>query len=154
MEYTLIINNNNNNNNKALHILNNEPFFHLSQVFLRPKSDGSIKLKMEFSCSSNRAGASTELSVCSSPSSSYSFSLSEFDQPFTEQQLQAIEAIEAAYQSTTAKRRRENEVLCVSPNSGRRLPRSISSLQSPHSSPLSPCRGIFELSFEDLGLFF
>ncbi|XP_022947132.1 Werner Syndrome-like exonuclease [Cucurbita moschata] len=105
---------------------------------------------MEFPCSSNRAGASTELSVCSSPSSSYSFSLSEFDQPFTEQQLQAIEAIEAAYQATTAKRRRENEVLCVSPNSGRRLPRSISSLQSPHSSPLSPCRVTSKMRFPAL----
>ncbi|XP_031738584.1 Werner Syndrome-like exonuclease isoform X4 [Cucumis sativus] len=103
---------------------------------------------MEFRGSSNSSHSSTELSACSSSFPPWSFSASEFDQPFTEQQLQAIEAIEAAYQSTSAKKRRPNstpdgnEVSCVSPDTGRRLPRSIFSHQSPRFSPLSPCRGV------------
>ncbi|CAK9318884.1 unnamed protein product [Citrullus colocynthis] len=111
---------------------------------------------MDFHCSSNSGRASTKLPDCSSSSSSWSFSVSEFDQPFTEQQLQAIEAIEAAYQSTSAKKRRanstpeENEVSCVSPDTGRRLPPSISSHRFPYSSPLSPCRVNSKMRFPAL----
>ncbi|KAL4024652.1 hypothetical protein IC575_013016 [Cucumis melo] len=111
---------------------------------------------MEFPGSSNSGHSSTELSACSSSFPSWSFSSSEFDQPFTEQQLQAIEAIEAAYQSTSAKKRRpnstldENGVSCVSPNTGRRLPRSIFSQQSPHFSPLSSCRVNSKMRFPAL----
>ncbi|XP_011650865.1 Werner Syndrome-like exonuclease isoform X3 [Cucumis sativus] len=111
---------------------------------------------MEFRGSSNSSHSSTELSACSSSFPPWSFSASEFDQPFTEQQLQAIEAIEAAYQSTSAKKRRPNstpdgnEVSCVSPDTGRRLPRSIFSHQSPRFSPLSPCRVNSKMRFPAL----
>ncbi|PRQ38410.1 putative DNA helicase [Rosa chinensis] len=75
---------------------------------------------------------------------STTLSESEWDEPFTEEDLQAIEAaFEAAATSSLSKKRRSNpddEVTDQSQSARRRLPSSVLALQHPNAFALSPCR--------------
>lgn len=67
------------------------------------------------------------------------------DEPFTEEDLEAIEAV---FQSVSKKPRPEQDLV-----NGRRLPNSILALQHPDSFSLSPCQG-FSLAYSSLRLLF